>query len=96
MSKAVAKKLELGKSRVLARGKKTITAAGTARVKLKVVKRARARLRKQKRVKVTLRVRTTIAGVTTPVSRKITLSADRRRSRGQAAAPWQSARVSAP
>jgi hypothetical protein len=73
VTKAVARRLKLGRSRVLARGKKSISAAGTARVTLKVVKKARARLRKQKRVKVTLRVLTTIAGITTPESRKVTL-----------------------
>ena len=72
MSKAVARSFELGKSRVLARGKKSIAAAGDARVKLKVVKGPRSAA-EAGRVKVTLRVRTTIAGVTTPVSRKITL-----------------------
>jgi hypothetical protein len=38
-----ARKLKLGKSRVLARGKRTLAAAGDAKVTLKVVKKARKR-----------------------------------------------------
>ena len=45
VNKKTARKLKLGKSRVLARGKKALRAPGTAKVKLKVVKKARKRFK---------------------------------------------------
>jgi hypothetical protein len=46
VDKKTARKLRLGKSRVLARGKTTRRSAGTARLTLKVVKNARERFRR--------------------------------------------------
>jgi hypothetical protein len=46
VDKKTARKLRLGKSRVLARGKTTRRSAGTARLTLKVVKKARERFRR--------------------------------------------------
>ncbi len=73
VDKKTAKKLKLGKSRTLAKGKKSIKAAGKAKVTLKVVKKARKRFKKLKKAKVTLVTRTTMAGKTTPAKRKLTL-----------------------
>ncbi len=73
VGKKAAKKLKLGRSRVLARGTASTTAAGDAVVTLKVVKKARKRLKRQRRVKATLTTRTTIAGVTTRASVPLTL-----------------------
>jgi hypothetical protein len=73
VAKATARKLRLGRSRILARGKRTLTAAGTAKVTLKVVKKARKRFKRLRRAKVTLTTRTKMAGGTTPTSRKLKL-----------------------
>lgn len=73
VDKATARKLRLGRSRVLARGKTTLQRAGDARVTLKVVRKARNRFRRLRRAKVTLTTKTTIAGKTTPTSRKLSL-----------------------
>jgi Ca2+-binding RTX toxin-like protein len=73
VGKKLARKLKLGKSRVLARGKRSTTGAGTAKVVVKVVKKARKRFRRLKRAKVTLVTKTVMAGKTTPTSRKLNL-----------------------
>jgi RTX calcium-binding nonapeptide repeat (4 copies) len=73
VDKKTARKLKLGKSRVLARGKKSIAAAGTAKVKLKVVRKARKRFKRMRKAKVTLVTTTVIAGQATPSSRKLRL-----------------------
>jgi hypothetical protein len=73
VDKAVARKLRLGRSRVLARGRRTLRAAGTARVTLKVVRRARKRFRRLRRARVTLVTRTTVAGNATRSSRTLRL-----------------------
>ena len=73
VDKATARKLRLGRSRVLARGKKTLRAAGNARVTMKVVKKARTRFRRLRKARVTLVTRTTIAGTTTRATRVLKL-----------------------
>jgi hypothetical protein len=73
VNKATARKLRLGRSRILARGKRTLTAAGTAKVTLKVVKKARKRFKRLRRAKVTLTTKTKMAGGTTRTSRKLKL-----------------------
>ena len=73
VDKRTARTLRLGRSRVLARGKKTLRAAGDARVTLKVVKKARKRFKRLRKAKVTLRTTTTIAGTSTPTSRSLKL-----------------------
>jgi Ca2+-binding RTX toxin-like protein len=74
VDKKTAKKLGLGKSRVLARGKKTLTAAGNAKVTLKVVRKARKRFKKLRKAKVTLKTATKVGGVTTRTSRTLKLT----------------------
>ena len=61
VDKATARKLRLGRSRVLARGSKTLRAAGNAKVTLKVVRKARKRFKRLRKAKVTLVTRTKIA-----------------------------------
>jgi hypothetical protein len=73
VDKKTARKLKLGRSRVLARGKKAITKAGRAKVVVKVVRKARKRFKRMKRVTVTLKTKTTMAGKTTRTSRKLRL-----------------------
>jgi hypothetical protein len=73
VDKKTAKKLKLGKSRVLARGKKTLTAAGNAKVTLKVVRKARKRFKKLRKARVTLKTATKVGGVTTRTSRVLKL-----------------------
>jgi hypothetical protein len=73
VDKKTARKLKLGKSRVLARGKKTLAGAGNARVTLKVVRKARKRFKKLRKAKVTLKTATKIGGVTTRTSRTLKL-----------------------
>jgi hypothetical protein len=58
---------------VLARGKKTLRAAGDARVTLKVVRKARKRFKRLRKAKVTLTTTTTMAGQSTPTSRSLKL-----------------------
>ena len=62
VNKATARKLGLGRSRVLARGKKTLRSAGEATVKLKVVTKALKRFRRLRSAKVTLKTRTKMGG----------------------------------
>jgi len=72
-SKALARKLKLGRSRLLARGRKTLRAAGNAKVTLKVVREARKRFKRLRKAKVTLVTRTTVAGKTTRATRTLKL-----------------------
>jgi hypothetical protein len=58
---------------VLARGKKTLRAAGDARVTLKIVSKARKRFKRLRKAKVTLKTTTTMAGQSTPTSRSLKL-----------------------
>jgi hypothetical protein len=73
VDKRTARKLKLGRSRVLARGKRTLAAGGDARVTLKVPRRARKPLKRQRRVTVTLTTRTQVGAQVTPTSRVVTL-----------------------
>jgi Ca2+-binding RTX toxin-like protein len=73
VDKKTARKLKLGKSRVLARGKKKLAGAGNARVTLKVVRKARKPFKKLRRAKVTLKTATKVGGVTTRTSRVLKL-----------------------
>jgi hypothetical protein len=73
VDKRTARKLRLGRSRVLARGKRTLRAAGDAKVTLKVVSKARKRFKRLRRAKVTLKTKTTMAGTSTPTSRVLKL-----------------------
>jgi RTX calcium-binding nonapeptide repeat (4 copies) len=73
VDKRTARTLRLGRSRVLARGKKTLRAAGDARVTLKVVSKARKRFKRLRKAKVTLKTTTTMAGQSTPTSRSLKL-----------------------
>jgi hypothetical protein len=73
VTKALARKLGLGRSRVLAKGRATRTTAGNARTTVKVVKKARKRLRRMRKAKVTLQTATTVAGATTRASRSLSL-----------------------
>jgi hypothetical protein len=68
--KKLARRLRLGRSRQLASGRKTLRAAGTTTVTLKVAKKAKKRFRRLRKATVTLRV--TRTGVPT-VSRKLKL-----------------------
>jgi hypothetical protein len=58
---------------VLARGKKTLSSAGNARVTLKVVRKARKRFKNLRKAKVTLKTATKVGGVTTRTSRVLKL-----------------------
>jgi hypothetical protein len=71
--KRTARKLRLGRSRVLARGKKTLRAAGNAKLTLKVVSRARKRFKKLRSAKVTLKTETTLGATSTSTSRSLKL-----------------------
>ncbi len=73
VDKKTARKLKLGKSRVLARGKKKLSSAGNARVTLTVVSKARKRFKKLRKAKVTLKTATKVGGVTTRTSRTLKL-----------------------
>jgi hypothetical protein len=74
VSRSLAKKLKLGGSRVLARGKASTTGAGNAEPVLKVTKKkARKRLKRRARTKVELVVRTTIAGKVTTARVPLTI-----------------------
>jgi hypothetical protein len=73
VDKRTARKLRLGRSRILARGKRTLRAAGDAKVTLKVVRKARKRFKRLRSAKVTLKTKTTMAGTSTPTSRALTL-----------------------
>jgi Ca2+-binding RTX toxin-like protein len=68
VDRKLARRLRLGRSRVLASGKRTLRAAGDARVTLKVVGKARKRFKRLRSAKVTLRTTTTIAGQSTTAS----------------------------
>ncbi len=73
VDKATARKLRLGRSRVLARGTKTLRNAGNARVTLKVVRKARKRFKRLRKAKVKLVVRKTSSGRTTSTTRTLKL-----------------------
>ena len=73
VNKRTARKLRLGRSRVLARGRVTLPGAGDAKVKLKVVSKARRRFRRLRSLKVTLRTQTQMGGSTTPARRALRL-----------------------
>jgi Ca2+-binding RTX toxin-like protein len=73
VDKKTARRLGLGRSRVLARGKKKLNAAGDAKVTLKVVSKARKRFKRMRSAKVTLRTTTTVAGKATAASRSLKL-----------------------
>jgi Ca2+-binding RTX toxin-like protein len=73
VDKRTARKLRLGRSRILARGKRTLRAPGDAKVTLKVVRKARKRFKRLRSAKVTLKTKTTMAGNSTPTSRTLTL-----------------------
>ena len=75
VSKSLARKLKLGRSRVLARGKASTTGAGDAEPVLKIArKQARKRLKRRSRTAVKLVVRTTIAGEVTKATRSLTIT----------------------
>jgi hypothetical protein len=73
VDKRTARKLRLGRSRVLARGRRTLRAAGDAKVTLKVVSKARKRFKRLRSANVTLKTKTTMAGTSTPTSRLLKL-----------------------
>jgi hemolysin type calcium-binding protein len=73
VDKRTARTLRLGRSRVLARGKRTLRAAGDARVTLKIVGKARKRFKRLRKAKVTLKTATTMAGTPTSTSRSLKL-----------------------
>jgi hypothetical protein len=54
-------------------GRKTLRANGTARLAVKIGKKARRRVRRLRGKKLTLRVKVTAAGRTTTVTRKVKL-----------------------
>lgn len=68
-----ARRLGLGRSRVLARGNRKLAAAGDAKVTLKVVSKARKRFKRMRSAKVTLRTTTTVAGKPTTATRSLKL-----------------------
>jgi len=68
VDKKTARRLGLGRSRVLARGKRKLNAAGDAKVTLKVVSKARKRFKRMRSAKVTLRTTTSVAGKATTAS----------------------------
>ena len=76
VSKKVARKLKLGKSRVLARGAGSAAAKGEVRLRLKIVSKARKRFKQQRSVKVTLRTSTAVSGGA-PVVKKLTVTLKR-------------------
>ena len=61
------------KGKRLGAGRKTLRKAGTARLAVKVGKKARRRARRLRGKKLTLRVKVTSAGKTTTLTRKVTL-----------------------
>jgi hypothetical protein len=71
--KATARKLRLGRSRVLARATRTLAAAGDARLTLKVKRSARKRFKRLRSVQVTLRTSTRIGGGTEAATRVLKL-----------------------
>jgi hypothetical protein len=73
VDKRTARKLRLGRSRVLARGKRTLRAAGDARVTLKVVRQARKRFKRLRKAKVTLTTKTKMGGSSTSASLSLKL-----------------------
>ena len=73
VDKATARKLRLGRSRVLARGTKTLRNAGNARVTLKIVRKARTRFKRLRKAKVKLVVRKTSSGRTSTTTRTLKL-----------------------
>jgi Ca2+-binding RTX toxin-like protein len=73
VNKKTARRLGLGRSRVLARGRRKLTAAGDAKVTLKVVSKARKRFKRMRSAKVTLRTTTTVAGKATTASKSLKL-----------------------
>jgi hemolysin type calcium-binding protein len=73
VNRATARKLRLGRSRVLARGKGRRRSAGSLRVTIRVVRKARKRFRRLRRATVTLRTRTKIGKRTTTASRSLKL-----------------------
>ena len=68
VNKRTARKLRLGRSRVLARGRGTAAAAGNAKVTLKVTGKTRKRFKRMRKAKVTLRTTTTIGPTATPAT----------------------------
>lgn len=73
VSRQVARKLKLGRSRVLARGKGSVAAKADVRVRVKVVRKARRLFAKQRRIKVRLVTSTVLDGVTTTKAVPLTL-----------------------
>jgi hypothetical protein len=74
VDKKAARRLALGRSRVLARGTTTLRAGGTGTLTLKVVKKSRRRFARLHRLKVTLKTTTTMNGQKpTTTSRALTL-----------------------
>ena len=73
VNKRTARKLRLGRSRVLARGRSTLPGAGDAKVTLKVVSKARKRFRRMRRARVTLKTEATVGGATTNASKSLRL-----------------------
>lgn len=73
VNKRTARKLKLGRSRVLARGRGSARAAGNAKVTLKVVRKAKKRFRRMRSARVTLQTKTTIGGTSTPARRALRL-----------------------
>jgi hypothetical protein len=71
--KRLARKLRLGRSRVLARGSRTLSAAGDARVRLRIVSGARKRFKRLRSAKVTLRTTTRIGNDATSARRSLRL-----------------------
>jgi Ca2+-binding RTX toxin-like protein len=73
VDKKTARRLGLGRSRVLARGTKKLAAAGDAKVTLKVVSKARRRFKRMRSANVTLRTTTTVAGTATTATKSLKL-----------------------
>lgn len=73
--RATAKKLHISSAKtvVIARGKKTLTAAGTAKVVVKLKAAAKKRLRKVRKLKGTLRAAVTASGARSSAARAISL-----------------------
>jgi hypothetical protein len=71
VDKATARKLKLGRSRVLARGAKTLLAAGDAKLTLKVLSKARKRFKRLRKASLTLVTKTKTAGKTTTTTKKL-------------------------
>jgi hypothetical protein len=74
VDKKAARRLALGRSRILARATTTLRAGGTRTLKLTVVKKSRKRFARLRSLKVTLRTTTTVTGQKpTTTSRALTL-----------------------